>query len=167
MNTKMVDKIILEKQQIHDDILNSWQNFLDNKPTTDSFFSSTLESIFKKVEPLMEERWVTMKDEFLYDHKIKACWLYEYKEDDNGNEYLDLKFGNNYNSSYVEEIKNELKKFKKKNNSIDIPTRNELVDSLAMLNKAPFPVDTGSAYNVPLSINQALWKSRDNIQSKF
>jgi len=165
MNTKMVDKIILEEKQIHDDILKSWQEFLDDEPTTDSIFSSTLESIFKKVEPLMEERWVTMEDGYLYDHKIKACWLYEYKEDDNGNNILDLKISNKrYDTDYPEQVKElnkKVKTLKKDTKNLEIPSRVELLNSLTNLKKVLFPL---TSYKNPKCIEKAIWKNKEKVR---
>ena len=105
MNTKMLNTVYKEADEMSNDFFVSWRNFLANRPSKDSLAKSMIEETFKKVEPLIKERWVIMEDAYLYDHKIQACWLYEYKEDDSFNKYLDLKIGKNYETDYVDEIK--------------------------------------------------------------
>ena len=76
MNTKMLNIVYKEADEIVNDFFVSWRNFLSNKPSKNSLAQSMIEETFKKVEPLIKERWVIMKDEYLYDHKIQACWLF-------------------------------------------------------------------------------------------
>ncbi|RUM70123.1 MAG: molecular chaperone DnaK [Sulfurovum sp.] len=160
MNTRMVDSLYKEADEMANDFFVSWKNFLTNIPSTDSLAKSMIEETFEKVEPLIDERWVIMEGEYLYDHKIQACWLYEYKEDNNFNQYLDLKFGKRFRQSYVDNIKEEMKKIP---SNMSLPTKKELVFSFSDLEKAPFPIET--YYKRPKSVDYILWEDNNQINA--
>jgi len=58
MNTRMVDSLYKEADEMVNDFFVSWKNFLTNNPSTDSLAKSMIEETFEKVEPLINERWV-------------------------------------------------------------------------------------------------------------
>jgi hypothetical protein len=160
----MVDTIYREADEMLNDFFFAWKNFLANKPLKDSLAQAMIEKVYLEVDYLIRERWVIMEDEYLYDHKIQACWLYEYKEDDNFNESLDLKIGNYFETYYVEEINKEIKKeMKLFSSNLHLPTKKELILSLTDLINAPFSINI--SYKMPSSINYALWEDNNEIRS--
>ena len=113
MSTKKIDKIAISK----DIVVNEFQNRLDK------FFKA-------KIEPLLSQRWVEMDNNLLYDNKIKACWYGLNGGVQKGYYYYSLNHG-------IEMILDNIKS-RYKLDGLDLPTKKELITSLANLKKAPF-----------------------------
>ena len=72
MNTRLVDKIYLEKDEVKYKYKNEWINFLDKDTNT------IIEEVFQKVEIILNKiDRIYMQDNIIYDNKSKACWLRE------------------------------------------------------------------------------------------
>lgn len=70
MNTKLVDKIYVEKKDIVEPLLKDWRDFLEGKPIV----NETINNVYQKVSSLLEKRWVHMQDDLIYDNEIVACY---------------------------------------------------------------------------------------------
>ena len=70
MNTKLVDKIYVEKNDIVDPLLKDWRDFLEGKPIV----NETINNVYQKVCSLLVKRWVPMQDDLIYDNEIVACY---------------------------------------------------------------------------------------------
>lgn len=128
MNTKLVDNIKIEQSKIENEYKKSWLAFL--KGDVNTHFEET----FTKVEALLNKNpWVVMNDNFVYDNKIKACWYGLANEKFTRESYLDVKSGTNLN-----EVLTTIKKQYRTKHPLDIPRRDELLKSLAMMTIAPF-----------------------------
>jgi hypothetical protein len=144
MKTKTIDTIYLDKNVV----LKEWLRFLDGGNET------FIETTFNKFAKLLEERWIILEDDFLYDHNIKACWLGIMKNDNS--------FYKDYNTgTSINEIKNYFKEQYKINN-LDLPTKTELIKSLTNLsNNAPFPINK---YKRPEITRNAIYKKNNKSQ---
>ena len=127
MKTKLTDTVYLEQKEIEKEFRKSWVSFISGNENT------RLEESFQKVTDLLsKDRWVVMLEDFVYDNKIKACWLGLCTEN--------FKYDTNYvaNGSSVKEIVTNLNKKYKTRIALDLPTKDELLNSLTKINSAPF-----------------------------
>ena len=74
-----------------------------------------------------------MEDDWVYDNKIKACWLGLCTKSYRTNSYLEFNTGTNLN-----EALQSVRKHHKTKQEFDIATRDELLKSLTKISSAPF-----------------------------
>jgi len=148
MKTKLTDKIFIEKEKLEQEYKESWIAFLDGNQ--DTYF----EESYKKVEALLKDRWVVMENDLVYDHKIKACWL--------GLMRNSSSFYNSYSSgTNKSEV---LTNFKNKYilNELDLPTKDEMYQSIVKISQAPFAYYANERQAV--TSEYVLYKKNNKIQ---
>ncbi len=105
----------------------SWIAFLNGNKDTE------FEEAYQKVEKLLKANgkngWVVMEDDWVYDNKIKACWLGLYDEK------ITYKLFNSKEKKDVvlKYIKDTYTKY-----DLDLPTKKEIDKSLTKISSAPF-----------------------------
>jgi len=111
-----------------EELLIAIRDFLSNKPTSNSLFFKDLEFTYKKLNFILNQRFVKMENFFCFDRKVNACWI---------------GLCGNYNIEtfdYDIPLKNVLDKIKTsfKINNLDLPTKQELLN-LTNLKNVNFP----------------------------
>ena len=148
MDTQLVDEVFIEKEQAEYDYKKSLMAFLNGDANT------PLEKSYQKVKSILEEdRWVIMEDDLVYDSNINACWLglctysFKYKQFNVGvDKALALGFiKNNYKLKYT----------------FDLPTKEEIENSLTKLTSAPFSLTNER----PLSFYSLLYQENNKLLS--
>ncbi|MDQ6961212.1 MAG: hypothetical protein Q9M28_01595 [Mariprofundaceae bacterium] len=141
--TKLIDTVCLDQQTP----LLAWQDFLSGDSTT------FLESTFQKVQALLNhDRWVVMKNDLVYDHKIKACWLGLMRSREDF--YYCLRSGES-----LEEVRQMIQK-KYAQEHLDLSTKTELTISLTGITAAPFAIHKGR----PAYSKDHLYKKDNKVQ---
>ncbi len=105
-----VNEIFVEQ----DNFISDFNRWVEGKETK----YIHIEEIYKEIEPYLKNRFTPMNRDFCYDKRINGCWLGLCK---NGFKYISL---NNHKN--LDKAIPELRKFYR-NNSIDIPTKSELI----------------------------------------
>lgn len=159
MNTRLTDKVYLEKETIEREYKQAWKAFLAGDATTE------FEEAYKKVKNLLKNAangWIVMEDDWVYDNKIKACWLglcnnsYTYKS------YLNFDTGTNLNDALE-----QLRKHHKTKQEFDIATKEELLKSLTKIISAPFRVSFGTVIDRNSNSFYIAYKVKDTLQGYF
>jgi len=149
-DTRLIDKIFIEKDKLEDRYKNNWINFLEGNKNT------ILENIYQEVKVVLkEDRWVVMQDDLLYDNNIKACWLGLINKD---LEYK--KFASGVDKDIVLEYIRDNYKIKE---GLDLPTKEELYESLTRLTVAPFAL----SYQRPTKTGDFILYKKDNLAQGF
>jgi len=134
MHTRLTDKVYIEQQELglEEEYQQSWKAFLAGDKTT--YF----EAAYQKVEKLLNEAdngWIVMEDDWVYDHKIKACWLGLCTESYTEESYL--KFDT---ETHLNDALQDIRKHHKTKQEFDIATKEELLKSLTRISSAPFRI---------------------------
>jgi len=129
MKTQSSNTIYLNKEKYEHDILKIWQKFLSGNTTT------MIEETFTKVQKLLENRWIVMESDFVYDDDIKACWS-ELMQND-------YHFYEAYSSGTdLQNVRSAIRE-KYEDNDLDLPTYKELTKSLSKIKTTtPFKTTT-------------------------
>ena len=152
MNTRLTDKAYIEQQDVETEYKQSWIAFLNGDKTTQ------FEEAYQKVKTLLtKDNWLVMEDDWVYDNKIKACWLGLCSESYRANSYL--KFDSKANLKYA---LNSVKKHHKTKQMFDIATKDELLRSLTNISSSPF----SRAYRTHSTwgYNKSLYKKNNKVQ---
>lgn len=86
MSTKLVDKIVLDKEDLLDEVRAAWRYFLGDSGLKTSKISHIIESCYAVVS-LHNTRWFEMTDGSIFDMAVNGCWL---GLDKVGQTYIDL-----------------------------------------------------------------------------
>ena len=145
MNTRLTDKVYREKEEIEKEYKQSWSAFLNGDETTQ------FEEAYLKVEKLLtadgKNGWVVMEDDWVYDNKIKACWLGLSSKSYTSESYLNFNTGTSLNDALQ-----SVKKHHKTKQEFDIATKNELLKSLTNISSSPFNKINGRVKKTGFSI---------------
>lgn len=155
MKTKTVDTIYLDTEAYIKDIQNIWQTFLEGSRNT------FLEDSFIKFETLLKNRWIVLENDLVYDHNIKACWLGLMRNKSD--------FYESYSTDTpLDKIKNDFKE-KYKRDDLDLPTRDELIKSLAKIkgDNCPFKTTTRYGCTYPEFTHDASYKVKNKSQGFY
>ena len=151
MDTRLTDKIYIEKKEIEKEYKQSWIDFLAGDETTE------FEEAYQKVEKLLntaDNGWIVMEDDWVYDNKIKACWYGLCKK----KKYLDFSSDINLNNTLE-----KVKKHHRINKHFDLATKTELTKSIVKIKKAPFEHQNNGRQTVT-SNEYVLYKKAVKIQ---
>ena len=130
MNTRLTDKAYIEKEDLEKEYKQGWSAFLNGDETTQ------FEEAYKKVVNLLaKDNWLVMEDDWVYDNKIKACWLGLSSKYYRFENYLNFYTGISLNDALQ-----SVKKHHKTKQEFDIATREELLKSLTNISSAPFGI---------------------------
>ena len=157
MDTRLTDKIYIEKQALEREYKQSWSAFLAGDKTTQ------FEEAYQKVENLLKNAnngWVVMEDNWVYDDKIKACWLGLCTESFTYESYLGFSTGDGLNDALK-----SVKEHHKTKQLFDIATKEELLKSLTNISSAPF-----SLYSATCEVayrSSIVYKVNDKLQGYY
>ena len=136
-STKLVDTLYFEKTEVKDNLdtkanfIRSCNDFLAGKDST----ASLLNSLFEKISPYLQKRFIRMNNGYCFDRNITACWLGLCEND--FSYYM-----NSYsNGTPLDNILPNMRTFYN-NGLLDIPTKQELL-ALTELSEAPFEITNG------------------------
>ncbi len=154
MNTRLTDKVYIEKEEIETEYKQSWIAFLNGNKDTE------FEEAYQKVEKLLKANgkngWVVMEDDWVYDNKIKACWLGLCTKSYTSGSYLNFNTGTSLNDALQ-----SVKKHHKTKQEFDIATKNELLKSLTRLSSAPFAISSKRVEKTGYAI---VYKANNKLQ---
>lgn len=122
MDTKFTDG----KNELLVEVKDAWNCFLSDNSKKTPIISKIIDDCFSEVGKLIENRFVVIEEDLVYDNSVVGCWKgllsdYEYE-----------KFKTN------EKISNIIK-----NSDFDVPTYDELEKLSSLENNTPFPIIDG------------------------
>jgi len=138
--TQLVSSYSIEKKTYQNSIEKAYQQSLEQqiKEAWKNIFEATL----IKAKALMKQRWVAMdKHDFLYDHRIQACWAYDNQDQqfivqekiESGTSRSDVNNLIDQHYDYPDHLQTQL----------TLPTEIELITSLHKQTDTPFELENG------------------------
>ena len=154
MDTKLVDEIYVEKDELLGSMKQDWNDFIEGKDISHSMYGSTIVECYREIKgKLKSKRWVEMQNDIYFDKNVNGCWLIKTAVD------KDKLYKNFDSKTDLTTVKTHLKEVLD-DERWDIPTKDELM-KLTSLSSVPFLI---SNMRPNIETSYILYKQSNHVQ---